>query len=462
MSQAEPSVAQQVFGYLSNVFEGLSASLSEQPQAPAGSPVVDRGPAMVLTIVAGQNLGPDYRPRSTEYFSEIRCGEFQQKANCVEVDDVRIPRQGDVIQVLLHTREAGATKVLYQLQIPLQAVDQAGEPGIDKWFALDSPSRVLAGEPMRNYHAAVATATIDTVPKIRVSIASTGSTAQTGTLENQLRQQLAEKDRQIQTQHDELQQLTKQRAQGMAGKKQPYTAITNDHFDAHVAYYLKNHDDVWQNNKVVRKHPEIYEINGREVQLEWFYADPPEQGYLIVCDGPLRQPFKYYMEGTEEGAEYDETYGPQQSLHLIPREKRLSFGEQGQAQSRLEAMKLAKEQAQMRESAAHALRTGQDAPSMDRESYSTYTAPTGSFMTDEDQRHAQYMMQRPTASGPPAQTAPRYGVPPQPVGAYGAGPNYASVGYGAAYTSVPGQGGHHQGFGPSHYGSWPQSGQWGS
>merc|ERR1719265_272208 len=98
--------------------------------------------------------------------------------------------------------------------------------------------------------------------------------------------------------------------------------------------------------------PGIYIMNQREVRVEWMHGTGDEKGYLVVVDGPLRQPFSRYIEGSEEDAEYTENGLLQSSLLQLPLEQRLSFPEQGKVSNRLEAMKIAKQQAAMRERAA--------------------------------------------------------------------------------------------------------------
>lgn len=148
------------------------------------------------------------------------------------------------------------------------------------------------------------------------------------------------------------------------GERPLYVVDKEDLLDQHVAYYLRHHPQIHQRHALVRKRPGVYELNDREINVEWQYAtDPGGQGYLVVVDGPLRQPFNDYMEMTEANAEYD-TQGikARSALHLIPREQRMSFGDGHKAYTRLEAMKVAKEQALVRERAADYVREGRLVP----------------------------------------------------------------------------------------------------
>lgn len=144
----------------------------------------------------------------------------------------------------------------------------------------------------------------------------------------------------------------------------PYVADKEDLLDQHVAYYLRHHPDVHRKNALVRKRPGVYELNNREVLVEWQYAtEPGGQGHLVVLDGPLRQPFAHYMEMNETSAEYDtNSLQTKSALHMIPKEKRMSFGDQNKVYTRLEAMKVAKEQALVRETAADYVKSGKDVP----------------------------------------------------------------------------------------------------
>merc|ERR1712136_252163 len=80
-------------------------------------------------------------------------------------------------------------------------------------------------------------------------------------------------------------------------------------------------------------------------------------------DGPLRQPFSDYMKMTDANAEYDcESLGNPASLQAIPMEMRMTFGEDQVGYGRLDAMKLAKEQANFREQAASYVQQGHSVP----------------------------------------------------------------------------------------------------
>jgi len=143
-----------------------------------------------------------------------------------------------------------------------------------------------------------------------------------------------------------------------------YEADKEDLLDQHVGYYLRHHPHIHALHAITRKRPGFYDLDGREIKVEWQYAtEPGGQGFLVALDGPLRQPFADYMEMTEANAEYDsQGIGSRSALHSIPKEKRMSFHDQHKMYNRLEAMKVAKEQALVREKAADYVKDGREVP----------------------------------------------------------------------------------------------------
>lgn len=148
------------------------------------------------------------------------------------------------------------------------------------------------------------------------------------------------------------------------GRPLTYEVDKEDLLDQHVGYYFRHNPQVFTMHSFVRKRPGIYEMDGREIKVEWQYAaDPGQQGFLVAVDGPLRQPFSDYMDMAEDNAEYDSCgIGSQSALHSIPKDKRVSFHDQHKMYSRLEAMKVAKEQAMVREKAADYVKDGRQIP----------------------------------------------------------------------------------------------------
>jgi len=107
-----------------------------------------------------------------------------------------------------------------------------------------------------------------------------------------------------------------------------------------------------------------YKINGNNVKVGFCRG-----GFLVVHDGPLRQPFTDYVEQKDVNQQYHHQGLKSSSLSSVPKETRISFGDEGNRYSRLDAMKVAKEQALYREKAASYLSEGQSVPSDLREKY---------------------------------------------------------------------------------------------
>lgn len=107
-----------------------------------------------------------------------------------------------------------------------------------------------------------------------------------------------------------------------------------------------------------------YLIEDREVKVGFC-----RQGFLVVHDGPLRQPFTDYIEKKDATAIYHKEGLKNSTLNSVPKETRISFGDEGNRYSRLDAMKVAKEQAIFREKAATYSSEGQVVPLDLREKY---------------------------------------------------------------------------------------------
>merc|ERR1719281_16494 len=109
--------------------------------------------------------------------------------------------------------------------------------------------------------------------------------------------------------------------------------------------------------QVIRQGDGDYLIDGREVKVGFC-----REGFLVVHDGPLRQPFTDYVEKKEGTAVYHSHGLKQSTLNAVPKETRISFGDEGNRYSRLDAMKVAKEQAAFREKAANYVSEGRSVP----------------------------------------------------------------------------------------------------
>jgi len=197
-----------------------------------------------------------------------------------------------------------------------------------------------------------------------------------------------------------------------------------DLLDQHVAYFMKQHPEVHSKHTLVRTRPGVYNFDGREISVEWQYSDEAEQpGYLIAVDGPLRQPFADYMEDNENGVTYDDKRLGKSALSQVPKGKRLSFGDSNKAYSRLEAMKVAKEQALIREKACEYACAGMAVPQHELMAKYNKTIsqklggrgqrPTGP--QPENQQMAQAPAEAPVASPPPsASPTPQTSPAPSP------------------------------------------------
>lgn len=125
----------------------------------------------------------------------------------------------------------------------------------------------------------------------------------------------------------------------------------------HLQYYLKIHPDA--ECKIQRKAGGQYVIHGRDVKLGF-----SAQNFLVVQDGPLRQPFVDYMDGKEASAVYHKAGLSESCLNQVPKDARMSFVDDGfTCFSRVESMAIAKEQAICREKAANYVQQGKTVPS---------------------------------------------------------------------------------------------------
>lgn len=171
---------------------------------------------------------------------------------------------------------------------------------------------------------------------------------------NQQRQVEQQSFAQEQLQHHQLQQM------------QHYPSAdseTEDILDQHVDYYLRTHPRVGEKRNIRKKRPGIYDIDGREVKLDWEHNDPTGgDGFLVVIDGPMRQAFSDYVSGKQSTAVFDKQGLKNSTLQMVAEDSRMTFEDVGVQYSRLEAMKVAKEQAIFREHAAQCVLSGQSVP----------------------------------------------------------------------------------------------------
>lgn len=178
----------------------------------------------------------------------------------------------------------------------------------------------------------------------------------------QQQEQLQLQQQQHEQQQQQAQQQQRQEKAGKHGDAK-YRGDKDDLLDQHVAYFIRKHPQVCEKHSIQKKSVGVYQLDGREVQIEWQYAtEPGGQGFLVVVDGPLRQPFSDYMMDTDLNAQYEGQDIGKSNLHMISRQQRLSFNDTHKVYSRLEAMKVAKEQALVREKAATYVKDGRDVP----------------------------------------------------------------------------------------------------
>lgn len=157
------------------------------------------------------------------------------------------------------------------------------------------------------------------------------------------------------------------RSPPFGGTSTPKALASEEASEEQVHSFLALRAQAHRRHRIRSRGGGIYELDGRTVRIEWqLMRDSSTQGRLVVVDGPLRQPLADYLEATEANAEYEAvvTDVAPRSVHTIPKERRLSFGDQHQqvAYTRLDAMKIAKEQALVRERAAGFLQAGQALP----------------------------------------------------------------------------------------------------
>lgn len=126
--------------------------------------------------------------------------------------------------------------------------------------------------------------------------------------------------------------------------------------------FLKQNPSVMQHHRIFRAEDNVYEIDGKRVRLDW-QGRPGQVGRLLVMDGPLRQPLPDYLAQGETNAEYDSSgIEKTTSLHHVPKDRRMTFNDSHKRYSRLDSMKVAKEQAAFREKAANYTKEGRHVP----------------------------------------------------------------------------------------------------
>lgn len=285
-------------------------------------------------------------PRASDYYVEITHGSFLHRSPKLEVEKLRIPivvGQGELVVQLCTKR---ASQPAFSLSLPLRCLELGQREGQSTafldWFGLEpGPARDEDA-----FQRSVARGKQQGVPRLQIAI-------------------------QCEPTHEEPQRRANFAGSGAstaaslsslpASRAKPlYVSEQDDLLDQHVAWYLKHHESVYAINAVQRKMPGVYVINGREVRVEWQHGrGPGQKECLMVVDGPLRQPFAHYMLGSEEDCDYArECPVSTSALNTLPPEKRMSFPSEGKVNDRLEAMRIAKQQASAREKAAQQVMDG--------------------------------------------------------------------------------------------------------
>lgn len=176
-----------------------------------------------------------------------------------------------------------------------------------------------------------------------------------------------------------------------------------DIVDVKVAEYFKAKPHVYTDTKFTRIRPGVYSMKrdgcpSREVEVEWFGKG--HKGQLQITDGAVKQPFAAYFDKKDPTAASSTNYAPpaqqapapqhaphhyapppqhapgpqyggsifkaKNNLQTIPKECRVTFNDAGFDYSRIDAMKVAKEQALLREDAARMMKQDRQVPQLQR------------------------------------------------------------------------------------------------
>jgi len=167
-----------------------------------------------------------------------------------------------------------------------------------------------------------------------------------------------------------------------------------DVVDVKVAEYFKAKPHVYTDTKFTRIRPGVYSMKrdgcpSREVKVEWFWKG--HEGQLQITDGALKQPFADYFDKKDSRTTSPTKYAPagppppppppqhalapqytgsifkaKNNLQTIPKECRVTFNDAGFDYSRIDAMKVAKEQALLREDAARMMKQDRQVPQLQR------------------------------------------------------------------------------------------------
>jgi hypothetical protein len=147
--------------------------------------------------------------------------------------------------------------------------------------------------------------------------------------------------------------VSQQPPQGANQQPPSYHAAPGDPLDAVVAEFFRQRPtfSVKHSAALVRISAGRYAVYGREVTMEMTVSSNKRK--LWVKDGPLKQPLDDYLDNKDATAEYNgSVFQTRKALEKIPQDCKMTFHDTGAGYTRIEAMKVAKEQALVREKAA--------------------------------------------------------------------------------------------------------------
>eukprot|EP00929_Paragymnodinium_shiwhaense_P043650 TRINITY_DN22431_c0_g1_i1.p1 TRINITY_DN22431_c0_g1~~TRINITY_DN22431_c0_g1_i1.p1 ORF type:complete len:497 (+),score=59.07 TRINITY_DN22431_c0_g1_i1:87-1577(+) len=174
-----------------------------------------------------------------------------------------------------------------------------------------------------------------------------------------------------------------------------------DPVDVEMARFLRHHP-LAQRLSVEKAQPGIYNIGGRSVEVQFQAAAVPgAPGSLLVIDGPLKQPLADYVMRSEQNIEYTHQGLEREAIEGIPKSERMTFLVPD-LHCRLDAMKVAKAQAQYRKMAADCVQRGNAVPEDLMDKYERSLS--------QKLGHAR----RSRRSPPQRQAAPSFRQPPPP------------------------------------------------
>jgi len=136
-----------------------------------------------------------------------------------------------------------------------------------------------------------------------------------------------------------------------------------DSMNQHLQSFLSVNPHVQRRHNFFRRPEGTFQLDGERVQLEWQAPQDGNPGELMVVegsDGSMRTSLLDYIQHVEALATTSNPLSREKAP--FPRDKLISFNDGHEAYSRLDAMKVAKEQALVREKVAGYLQAGKALP----------------------------------------------------------------------------------------------------